>query len=116
MSDTPAATKQCLGTLDGGCGLIKNLTHFNMIRAKHYRRICNVCARIRQTALQREKRKSTRGTKLNGFQQLTAESQATVLAMLSGNTLYAVAKYLGKSPSTIYSWNSKGWMIQQTAT
>lgn len=115
MCKTNMNTKQCREISDGGCGLTKPLTDFHMIRGKHHRTLCKPCARIRQTALQREKRKEVRGTKQNGFQQLTAESQAKVLEMLHGETLYAVAKYLGKSPSTIYRWNSKGWMVQQTA-
>jgi DNA-binding NarL/FixJ family response regulator len=83
---------------------------------------CKPCVNRYSKEYHRQKRRS-RGIqprapgvpKSNGFHKLTAEQQNKCLQMLAeGKSVYAVAKYLNKSPRIVYYWRDRNYLVPST--
>jgi hypothetical protein len=106
-------TRFCKSIENDGCGVELPLSKFYAWHDKIDIR-CKVCRSKLQKKRYKAKQTQKNKTVLNNFHKLPKESQTTALNMIrDGKTLYAVAKFLEKTPTTIYRWEKKGLLIAQ---
>ena len=98
-------SKQCKSAELDGCGQTLPLTDFYSWGKKTDSR-CKECRKALERKRHKAKPKKEK-VRLNNFQKLPLEKQIEVIKMINeGRTIYAISKYLKKSPTTLYRWKS----------
>ncbi len=98
-----------------GCGQMLSLENFSSW-SNRTSSCCKQCVRNRaKTLYDQKKGNSINGqgkTTHNGFHKLTEEQINKCLKMLDDNeTIYAISKFLQKSPKMLYYWRDKGYLV-----